>query len=509
MRRLTFSALFTLAVLSFSFLFDHGLWTPDEPRDAEIAREIGFSAVPTLNQVPFLEKPPLFFWTGAAAYKIFGVSAWSARLPSMLFAWGTWFFTFLLARRMFAAEMALDAVLILATMVMFFDISHKSTVDNALVFFTTGVFYWLYRGYRAERNKLAYYSIAYLFALGVFMSKGLVGLALTAPAFVLFSVWQKNYRELLRAQPWLAILLIGAGAMLWLMHLTPELQRAWLIDNHLGRFTGKFATSGHNKPFYYYGIAWAYAFAPWTLALIPALVWAVKPVGSIDTTDKRFLLSWLIAGMLILSLASTKREIYLLPLLPAAAILIAAWFARVSEAPKWATVFLYGFVVLLALSQITIWLLAVGLHNWFALAVTIGIAAGAAVMIVWTGRFWPFGLSLAMAAVLVGGFLVVVPVLEKSKNFEAFARQLPPLERIPALNPDETTLAIIPFYTGRWVEPVKAPGSQYLVVTLKRRNAKPPDGYEVLAKLDPEPVEVFGFRLRLSDRSMYLLKRSG
>ena len=43
------------------------LWTPDEPREAEISREMWLapSVVPTLNGRPFIEKPPLYYWTSA------------------------------------------------------------------------------------------------------------------------------------------------------------------------------------------------------------------------------------------------------------------------------------------------------------------------------------------------------------------------------------------------------------------------------------------------------------
>jgi len=65
-------------VLGFAGIFQHGLWTPDEPREAEIGREMldsGLSAVPTLGGAPFVEKPPLFPWILAGSYSVFGVSA--------------------------------------------------------------------------------------------------------------------------------------------------------------------------------------------------------------------------------------------------------------------------------------------------------------------------------------------------------------------------------------------------------------------------------------------------
>ena len=68
-------------------LSNHGLWSADEPRVAEIGREMALTgnwAVPTLNQRPFLEEPPLYYASLALAFKAFGVSDTVARIPSAL-----------------------------------------------------------------------------------------------------------------------------------------------------------------------------------------------------------------------------------------------------------------------------------------------------------------------------------------------------------------------------------------------------------------------------------------
>src|SRR5882672_6767656 len=99
-------------------IFDHDLWTPDEPRAAELSREFlepGHSlSVPTLNGESFLEKPPLVYWTAAASMKLFGANGPAARLPCVFFGLGTLLFTFLLARCLYGEATALGATLILA-----------------------------------------------------------------------------------------------------------------------------------------------------------------------------------------------------------------------------------------------------------------------------------------------------------------------------------------------------------------------------------------------------------
>ena len=467
-----------LVALSLSGIFDHELWTPDEPRDAEIGREMresGSWAVPTLNRQPHLEKPPLYFWSVASAYAVFGVHAWSARLPSVLFAWGTLLFTFLIARQMFGQRVALQACLILVTMALFLDVTHKSTVDNALLFFFTGTLFWLYAAFESEL-KLWLYLLAYAFALGTFMSKGLVGVGLAGTAFLAFLFWIRKPREIIRAHPWFAVLIVGVGAMAWLATLTPELRKVFLVDNQIWRFTGKNYSGGHIHPFYYYGPAIFYAFAPWILAFIPAIPWAFKRDG--DVAPKRFLLVWVLVGLILLSLASTKREIYLLPLCPAIAILVSAWFERVPARPRWADVFLVIFASIILLGYLAVWAAAIYIRNWSGLAIAVGLAGAAAYWI--RGQSWPQALAVGSASLALGAIFVLFPYLDEIKSLAPFCRGLPVIDPIPAYLPDETTQAIVPFYTGQYVRVIKdyAEARQqasirkpaYIVVVRKRRS---------------------------------------
>lgn len=466
-----------LALLSLSGVFDHELWTPDEPRDAEISREIfqGRSwTIPTLNLQPHLEKPPLYFWSVASAYTIFGVHAWSARLPSVLFAWGTLFFTFLIARRMFGQQAAWQACLILATTVVFLDVTHKSIVDNALLFFSTATFYWLYTAFRSDR-KLWRYLLAYAFTLGAFMSKGLVGVGLPGAAFLVFLFWIRDPREILRAQPWFAVLIVGAGAAAWLETLPPELRNVFLIDNHIRRFTGHDYSGGHIRPFYYYAPAFFYIFAPWILAFISAIPWAFRRDD--DLVSKRFLLAWIFTNLILLSLPATKREIYFLPLSPAVAILISAWFERVTARPKWATALLVIFACVILLGFLAVLGAAIYIQNWLGLGIAVGLVAFASYWI--HGQNSPQALAISTASFIVAAIFILFPYLDKVKSLAPFCRELPAIDPIPSYLPDETTQAVIPFYTGHYVRAVKSYSEAreasthkpaYIVVVRKRES---------------------------------------
>lgn len=255
---------FVAIILAVSFvgIFDHDLWTADEPRVAEIGREFldeGVSlAVPRLNGEPFMEKPPLYFWCVALSYKIFGgPSASAARIPSVFFGLGTLVFTYLLAGRMYGRKAAGWSCMVLSLSSEFFYIHHKSLADTSLVFFVTGTVYWLYLALTAENGKKdGYYTICYIFAIGAFFAKGFIGIAFPALLFICWILWRRDWLEVKRARPWIGILIVGVGISLWFWFLWKE--GSWeyistfLVHNNLQRIVpgvGAGYSGGHVKPF--------------------------------------------------------------------------------------------------------------------------------------------------------------------------------------------------------------------------------------------------------------------
>src|SRR5438270_11337121 len=81
--------LVALAPIWLIAILDRGLWTPDEPREADIAWRMSQQSdrtLPELAGTPFLEKPPLSYWMSAGALRLFGESPASARTPNILYA---------------------------------------------------------------------------------------------------------------------------------------------------------------------------------------------------------------------------------------------------------------------------------------------------------------------------------------------------------------------------------------------------------------------------------------
>ena len=129
--------IFCLCVL-FSHLGTAVLFEPDEGRNAEIAREILLLkdwVTPHYDFIPRLDKPISYFWLVALSFRLFGLSEWSARLPSALAAFACLSVTYALARAMFGRWAALWSVLVLLTSIEFFALSRIVILDMLLTFF--------------------------------------------------------------------------------------------------------------------------------------------------------------------------------------------------------------------------------------------------------------------------------------------------------------------------------------------------------------------------------------
>ncbi|WDU62952.1 glycosyltransferase family 39 protein [Pseudomonas poae] len=330
--------LLLLAGLLFFFaLGNHALQGSTEARVAGIAMAMHLDndwVVPQLFREPFLEKPPLSLWLDAGAIRVFGATTWAVRLASA-FAGLFSVMLFYAMLRTFGRPktMAFSAALILATMASYWSNVRGVGEDSLLSLGVTTALLAFYQAVRPEREGSSAWAWA-LFTVGMViatLSKGVLGLAM--PGIVIFvylastSLMDKRLRIGDWLKPALFTLVALVPLLIWLGFLFQrggmQAVAEVLWTNSVGRFSGSFVEAGHYEPFYYYIAKLPEAFLPWNILVYLGL-WHFRK-SLVRNRYRLFFSVWLVAQFTLLTLASSKRTVYLMALTPAAAVLAAEY----------------------------------------------------------------------------------------------------------------------------------------------------------------------------------------
>lgn len=335
--------LLLLAGLLFFFaLGNHELQGSTEARVAGIAMAMHLDndwVVPRLFREPFLEKPPLSLWLDAGAIRLFGGTPWAVRLASAFSGLFSVMLLYGMLRRFGRPQiLAFCAALILATMASYWGNVRGVGEDALLSLGVTTALLAFYQAMRpaSERQGSTTWAWA-LFTAGMVvatLSKGVLGLAMPGIVIFVYLACTSWMDKRLRIGDWLRpalfTLLALVPLLIWLGFLFQRggLQAVGevLWTNSVGRFSGSFVEAGHYEPFYYYIAKLPEAFLPWNILVYLGL-WHFRK----SLVRNRYLLFfcvWLVAQFTLLTLASSKRTVYLMALTPAAAVL-AAEYARV------------------------------------------------------------------------------------------------------------------------------------------------------------------------------------
>lgn len=332
--------LLLVALLFFFALGSHELQGSTEARVAGIAMAMHLDnnwVVPQLFREPFLEKPPLSLWLDAGAIRLFGGTTWAVRLASAFAGlFSVMLFYGMLRKFGRPQTLAFCAALILATMASYWSNVRGVGEDSLLSLGVTTALLAFYQAMRPE-NQGSKAGAWALFTAGMViatLSKGVLGLAM--PGIVIFvylavtSVQDKRLRIGDWLKPGLFTLLALVPLMIWLAFLFQRggMQAVGevLWTNSVGRFSGSFVEAGHYEPFYYYIAKLPEAFLPWNILVYLGL-WHFRK-SLMRNRYQLFFCIWLVAQFTLLTLASSKRTVYLMSLTPAAAVL-AAEYARV------------------------------------------------------------------------------------------------------------------------------------------------------------------------------------
>ena len=327
------------AFLFFYGMGQFGLIGADEPRYAQVAREMLDRhdwITPTLGGHSWLEKPPLYYWQAMLAYSVLGVTDVAARVPAAVDATLLVIAVYLFFRR-FRRGVEVDAALITASCAGVIGYAHAASMDMALAAaFSVGMLaWWAWR----ESGKQIYLALFYIcMALGM-LAKGPVAPFLAAGVIVVFALANREFRVVVRTL-WLpGIVLFCAIALPWYFAVqmrNPQFFREFILQHNLARFSSDLYH--HRQPFWFYLPVTALALIPWTVFVIVASVesvrvwWAERKSVSgepdLELQFRVFACCWLVVPMFFFSLSQSKLPGYILPAVPAGAVLLADYLRR-------------------------------------------------------------------------------------------------------------------------------------------------------------------------------------
>jgi 4-amino-4-deoxy-L-arabinose transferase-like glycosyltransferase len=338
------SPLLLLLILSAIFFFYRlgsvPLLGPDEPRYAQVAREMwqrGDLITPTIGGYLWAEKPALLYWLMMVGMWVLGVTEWAARLPSAVLATLAVLAVYYTGQRMVSERFGFLSGLALIVNVMFASFAHGASTDMPVTaMITLGLCgFWLFEaepGDRKSRWILAAYG---WFGLAL-LAKGLIGVMLPAGIIGVYLVLTRQLGKLrdLRWLPGLAILLVLA--LIWYAPVTARHGWAFIneffISHHFQRFTStKFH---HPGPVYYFIPVILGGVFPWTAFLLSAtgrLRWSQLQTGDSQSRWPWFCAVWIVGPLLFFSFSTSKLPGYIVPVLPAAAFLVAGELERLLE----------------------------------------------------------------------------------------------------------------------------------------------------------------------------------
>lgn len=320
-----------LAGLLASFLLP--LVPIDETRYVSVAWEMWNAdsyAVPLLNGEPYSHKPPLLFWLIQAGWKLFGVNELTPRLIPTFFGMLCILLLHRISLLLWPEEKktASCASLVLGSTVIWMLWSFAVMFDVILTFWVLLAVAGMLHAEKAPAWKKGWVLLTLGIAGGL-LTKGPVIFVYTLPLIFLHALWSPERPLKWRVHMFTALLAGFGLAMLWAVPASIKGGEIYREAIFWKQSAGRVASSAapHHRPFWWYLPLLPVVFFPWSL---------FRPSFSKfhrRSADKgtQLLVLWLAVPFIIFSLISGKQIHYLVPLIPAGALLIGRNIARSTE----------------------------------------------------------------------------------------------------------------------------------------------------------------------------------
>lgn len=439
------------AVTFFLGLGRVGLLGPDEPRYAEVAREMfasGDYISPRLCGCLWFEKPALFYWMAAASYHLLGVSEYAARLPSALAGTVTVLALLGVLQRTGLARVGVASSLVLATSAIFIGFARGASPDMIL---TAAVTVALLAGYMWTRatGRSRIVCVAVLSAAtGIaVLAKGLVGVALVVPVFAIHLVVTGRLKSISWRECVGGLAIVLAVGLIWYGPVTArhgwEFLDEFFYKHHIRRYlTNRYH---HPAPIYFYPFVALAGAMPWTFFLVPAVTRLRRLRPRISARDSILALAWVWVAwpLIFFSFSVAKLPGYLLPVFPALAIIIGAEVERFwgdeperrLKAASWLTALVLAAITVASIVYTNDQLNEVS--GWRIGLISLPAAVAAATVLFLAARrprAFVLGTVAVMSSLVVSAVVLLLPVISERETLKSFslkiATQLQPGERI-------------------------------------------------------------------------------
>lgn len=347
---ITLLALLCLIFLFFGLGF-YPLMDVDETRYAIISRDLinsfNWNNL-NLNSMPFLEKPPLYFWLVGGSIKLFGgFTSFAVRFPIATLATFLVFFTYYVGKRVISRKYGMLSALILLSSIFFLILSHIAILDMVLtVFVSSAIYCGLLTHFCQEKNKKYFWWYFYLFIGLGFLSKGILAFIIPFMIIVPFSFAMKTLNEILKPIYILpGFIIFMLIALPWHLIMYQEYGfrfiKEYFLIHHFARFMNS-EYIGRERPLLYFIPVFFLGFFPWSFVFVSVIISGIKKVikkfkslqgnlktklmGLIEvsTNEQKMLLFasiYFVLTFIFFSISSTKLPTYILPVFPAASFL--------------------------------------------------------------------------------------------------------------------------------------------------------------------------------------------
>jgi 4-amino-4-deoxy-L-arabinose transferase-like glycosyltransferase len=278
--------------------------------------------IPTLNTVPYIEKPPMLYWLIAGSYAVFGKSVLAARLVPATFGMLTALSLFFLYARLGLRRQGMLAAILLSSSLGFAVFSRMVFFDVVLTAFFTAALLSFYLW--IQKNAQKWLLLFYAFLGGAVLTKGLLPLCLAGVIVLWFTAfyfrtWKKVF-EILNPLG-IAIFLVITIPWHWMAHVQlPEFSWFYFVNEHILRFLDlREPRDYYRGPWYYYLIRLPAYMIPWTF-LLP--FWGKKQEDASIPTLKTFSWIWFLVTLAFFTLSKAKANYYMVLGLPPLVILL-------------------------------------------------------------------------------------------------------------------------------------------------------------------------------------------